>query len=197
MRIVNPKHLKELYAAAKAGDISEDGLIHRSVRPIGVYTTSFNGGQHEQVDFNLIPVEGLLYSMDVTYGAVAKPGGLYLAPFNGANPPDSTWTGANFTANAGEITATNPGFSNATRPAWTPGVATDPTGIDNLASRAVFNTVCPASSVIIAGVGLIANDSLRGGIVGKLCSAMRYDNPRTSDDGDAFEVGYSIILTDS
>lgn len=190
------KHEKEIAGFIRSGDFEEtpEGLlIHRSILASGRYVHSVNG-QDEKVDHNLIPAEGVAYILDSSLGAVAKITNWYLAVFSGNVNPASNWTAANFAAQASEITSTTEGYSNVTRPAWTPGSTTAGV-IGNLTSKAVFNIVC-TTSVNISGAGLLSSNT-RGGTSGTLVSASRFATVRQVYTGDAFELGYEVELQDS
>lgn len=191
------KHARDIAGFIKNGDFeqTEEGLlIHRSICAKGRYVHSVNGGQDERIDTNLVPAEGIAYFLNVALGASAKLSNWYLAVFSGGVTPAANWTAANFPANATEITSTTEGYSNVTRPAWTPGVATAGV-IGNLSTRAVFNIVC-TSTLNISGAALLS-DNVRGGVAGTLVSASRYGSVRVVNNGDAFELGYEVELTDS
>lgn len=175
-------------------EVSDGGiLIHSSALLRGKYITRVNG-EGEEGFFNLIPGEGIAAVLDVALGAQAKYAGFYLAPFANAVNPAANWTAANFTATAGEITSQVEGYSEATRPEWTP-AATSGGIIGNTASLATFSIVC-TSTLNISGMALLTSN-VRGGTSGALISAGRYPSVRVVNNGDGFEVGYTVQLTDS
>lgn len=189
-------HQKEIAQFVKNGDFEttpEGLLIHRSILARGRYTHSVNG-KDVQVDYNLIPTEGIAYILGAGLGATAKITNWFLTVFSGNVNPAASWTAANFTAQASEITSTSEGYSNVTRPAWTPGSVTAGV-IGNLTSKATFNIVC-TTSVNISGAALLSN-STRGGTTGVLASASRFGTVRQVYSGDAFELGYEVELQDS
>lgn len=143
---------------------------------------------------NLVPLEGLQYFLETGLAGNAALTSWYLALFSGAVNPVSTWTAANFTANASEIVSATEGYSNATRPQWTPG-AISGSKLGNLASLATYNIVC-TTSINISGAALLSN-STKGGTTGILASATRFDQVHTVNNGSTFEVGYEVELTDS
>ena len=196
MRSIPVDHQKEIAQFIKNGDFeqTDEGLlIHRSILARGRYTHSVNG-QDVRVDYNLIPTEGIAYILDSSLGATAKISAWYLAAFSGNVSPAANWTAANFASQASEITSTTEGYSNATRPTWTPG-ASSAGVIGNLASKAVFTIVC-TTSVNISGAGLLSSN-VRGGTSGVLVSASRFNSVRQVYNGDAFELGYEVELQDS
>jgi hypothetical protein len=192
------KHEKELRGFIEAGDYeASDGgiLIHRGIKMSGTYYDRILGVEDEfRVTPNLLPSQGIAFVLDVALGALDKAAGFYLAPFAGAVNPAANWTAANFTATASEITSGSEGYSNANRPTWTPGATVDGV-IDNLASLATFNIVC-TSTLNISGMALLTSN-VKGGTSGYLISATRYGSVRVVNNGDAFQVGYKIELTDS
>lgn len=190
------KYANDIAKFIESGDFeaTDEGLlIHRSILARGRYTHSVNG-QDVQVDPNLIPTEGITYILGSALGSTSKISTWYLAVFSGAVTPTASWTAANFASNASEITSTTEGYSNATRPAWTPGsVAAGVIG--NLSSKAVFNIVC-TTSVNISGAALLSSNT-RGGTSGVLVSASRFGTVRQVYSGDAFELGYEVELQDT
>ncbi|MGB1650244.1 MAG: hypothetical protein ACPHEP_04400 [Acidimicrobiales bacterium] len=189
-------HLKEMTQFVENGDfeVTDEGvLIHRGILAKGKYTHSING-EDVRVDTNLIPSEGIASILSVAFGADTQITAWYLAVFSGAVTPAANWTAANFTATASEITSNTEGYSDATRPAWTPGAVTNGV-IGNLASKATFNIVC-TTSVNIAGAALLSSNT-KGGTTGVLASATRFASTRQVYNGDAFELGYEIELQDT
>lgn len=175
-------------------EATDEGLlIHRSIIARGRYVHSVNG-QDERVDHNLIPTAGILYILDCALGADAQISNWYLAPFSGNVNPAASWTAANFTANASEITSNTEGYSNITRPQWTPGAAAAGV-IGNLDAKAQFNIIC-TTQINIAGAGLLSSN-VKGGTTGTLVSAARFAQVRTVYTGDVFELGYEVELTDT
>lgn len=169
-------------------------LIHGSILGRGRYVHSVNGGQDEQTDHNLLPAEGIKHILDVCLGATAKVTTWYLALIGGNVTPASNWTAATFAATASEIDNSAQGYSNTYRQAWVPGVATAGV-IGNLAARATFNIVA-STALSIYGAALMSSQT-RGGTTGVLISASRFANTRVQSNGDTFELGYEVELTDS
>lgn len=189
-------HQKEIAQFVRNGDYevtSEGLLIHKGILARGRYIHSVNGAD-EQIDPNLIPAEGIEYILNSAMGALAKISTWYLAVFSGAVNPAANWTAANFAATATEITSGTEGYSNLTRPTWTPAVASGGV-IGNVASKATFTIAC-TTSINISGAALLS-DSTKGGTSGKLASASRFGSVRQVYNGDSFELGYEVELTDS
>lgn len=190
------KHVKELASAVQRGEYEETSsgvLIKSSALLFGRYTTSVNG-EDEQVDYNLLPAEGLAYLLEAGLADGAAIANWYVAVYSGAVSPAANWTAANFAANATEITSPTEGYSNSTRPTWTPGSVVSGV-LGNLSSRATFSIVC-STTLNIAGAAVLSANT-KGGTTGKLISATRYGTVRVVNNGDSFGVGYEIGLTDS
>ena len=87
--------------------------------------------------------------------------------------PLANLTAASFPATASEITSNTEGYTEATRPIWTPSAPSANT-IDNLANKAAF-TIATASSLVVNGAALLS-ESAKGAVTGKLVSATKFDN---------------------
>lgn len=142
---------------------------------------------------NLLVDQGILKTLAVMWGADAKLANWYCTLFQNAVTPTGSLTAANVASTLGEITSTTQGFSNATRPAFVP-AAPAAYKITNTASKAAFNIVC-AGSINVEGAFLIS-DSARGGTTGVLASASRFPDAREFFNGETFDLGYEISLTD-
>lgn len=189
--------MKDVKRFVRNGDFvatPEGVLIHGCILARGHYVHSVNGRDVRR-DHNLVPTEGITYFLTVGLTAgQAKLSAWFLAPYSGNVDPAANWTAANFAGLATEITSATEGFSNTTRPVWTPGTVTAGV-LGNLAAKAVFNIVC-TTNVNIAGAGLLSNNT-RGGTSGTLASASRFASVRSVYNGDAFELGYEVELIDS
>lgn len=178
---------------AERFDVTSAGIYfpRQSVLAKGEYFHRVNKGAWE-LDPNLVVTEGLALMLNVALGAAAKPAGFFLALFAGAAAPAANWTAASFAATAGEITSLTEGYSQATRPAWTPAPANGGS-IDNFASVATFSIVT-SGTLTVTGAALLTNNT-RGGTTGALVSATKYAAARTFQNGDEFDVGYRMSLT--
>lgn len=176
-------------------DVTDDGiaLFGGALHANGFYIEGVRGGEMRRHK-NLVPDAGILHILNVAFGATAKPAAYYLAPFSGATSPAAGWTATNFTANASEITSLSEGFSNVTRPACTFGAAATGT-IDNYSALAAFNVVC-STYIDVTGLGLLTVNT-RGGTTGVLASATKFSVARRVNNGDVWDAGYQIELTDS
>jgi hypothetical protein len=140
----------------------------------------------------LLVDEGILKTLNVMYFSDAKLPNWYVTLFNGAAAPTGSLKASNFAATMSEITSTTEGFSNITRPQWvTTGAVAGV--INNLQAKAQFNVVT-ASSITVTG-GALISDNARGGTTGVLSSASKFTSSRELFDGETFELGYQISLT--
>lgn len=193
---INTKHHKEFTKFIQDGDYEmTDGgiLIHGSAVASGKYYHTVNG-EDLRIDPNLLPAEGILEILEVYFSAGTKPNTFYLSLFTNNTPPLSTWTAANYEANAAENTSQTEGYSGTNRPTWVPGAAAAGK-IGNLTGRASY-TIVATTTVSFWGAGMHTAQA-RGATSGTLPSSTRFAAQRTLNDTDTFELGYEIELTDS
>lgn len=171
-------------------EVTDGGILFPTAGALafGEYVHTSNG-EDERVDHNIITTEGLNHLLMVGLSSTAKLNNFYLGLFSGAYTPVAALTAATFSATATEITAASPGYSQTTRPAWTPAAAAAG-AIDNTASRAAYTIV---GTVTIRGAGLLSSN-VKGGATGVLISAARFSADRIQYDGDTFELGYRVRL---
>jgi hypothetical protein len=143
-------------------------------------------------DRNLVVDQGIMKALAVMFHTDTKIANWYVSMFNGAATPTNALTAANVAATMSEITSLTEGFSNATRPAWTPS-APAANVISSSASKAVFNIVA-TTSITATGAFIVSSDT-RGGTSGTLWSAARFDAERELFNGETFELGYQTSLT--
>lgn len=186
-------------AAASAlakGDfqVTDGGILfpRQGILASGEYFGRVNSGKWDKEGDNLITTEGLAHLLNVALGATPKPTGYYLALFSGSASPAANWTAGGFAAAANEITSMSEGYTAATRPVWTPGVASAGS-IDNMTTVASV-TIATASALNVTGAALLTN-STRGGTGGVLVSASKYAAARTFQNNDTYEIGYRLNLT--
>lgn len=189
-------NLKTVVAAAIAAGTVEttaDGAIfkHGGISVKGEYFDRVNGGEWTRTE-NLVVNEGLAHILNVALGTKAKSANYYLALFSGATAPTATWTAANFASVASEIVSNTEGYTNATRPVWTPAEASG-NSIDNMVTAASL-TIATASTLTVTGAALLTA-SAKGATTGVLVSATKYAAPRQFQNGDIYEVGYRLSLT--
>jgi hypothetical protein len=136
------KHSPEILAYLRNHqyETSDAGIVFPKAHAVaaGMYAHRVNGGEWSY-DPNLLPSEGLTYLLSLL-GAGTKLTTWYIAPYAGAISPGSNWTAANFASTASEITSGSEGYTNATRPTWTPGTAAADT-INNNASPVTIEQV--------------------------------------------------------
>lgn len=197
------RHNREFARALAAGkwERTDDGGIYFPAQKAiahGMYVLSVNGGPDEYVK-NMLPTEGLNSLLDVQFNSATQITAWYLALFSGNVSVASTWTAANFAANATEITSTTEGYTNATRPAFTPFAAASAGSISNMdgsGNGKVVFTFATASSVTVRGVAMLSSN-VRGGTTGKLSSASRLPADKVLANAETLAVGYSIQLSSS
>lgn len=176
-------------------EISDSGVFFPNMRVMvqGIYTHDVNG-MDERSDKNIVVTEGLNHMLDTVLHDGTKVSTWYIKLFSANTTPLSTWTAANFTSNANEITSNTEGYSESTAPAFVEAAASAGS-ISNTANKAAF-TIATASSVNVWGAALSSN-STKGGTTGVLMSASKFSAVRTLYNTDIFNVGYTLSLTSS
>lgn len=162
-----------------------------AARGAGVYVHSVNGAD-EQISHNNLPDEGLIYLLNVGLNNATKLTPWYLALYAANYTPLAGLTAASFPATASEITSGTEGYSETTRPVWTPTAPTTPL-IDNLLNKAAF-TIVTASSLTVYGAALLS-EAAKGAVTGKIMSATKFAAARTLYDTDVFNLAYRVTLT--
>ncbi len=166
-------------------------LPRQGILVSGEYFDRINGGEWQHT-CNLVVNEGLAHLLNVAMGGKAKASGYYLALFSGATAPAANWTAANFAAVSSEIVSLTEGYTNATRPQWTP-TDTTTNQIDNFTATATV-TIATSSQLNVTGAALLTNN-VRGSTSGTLISASKYSAARTFQDGDVYDIGYRLSFT--
>lgn len=167
-------------------------LTRQGIMASGMYVHDVNG-LDERSDSNLITAEGLNYMLDVALKDGTKLASWYVAISSGNVSPVGTWTAANYTANATEITSNSTGYAETTRPAYTPGTISSGS-VDNTASRAAFTVELPSGTLTVWGAAILSSN-VKGGTAGKLLSATKFSASRTLYDADVLNIGYTLTLT--
>lgn len=185
-----------LLGALERGEYTENGnqITFNKLGGIsfkGEYFHRVNGGEWSCAE-NLVVNEGISHILNVALGGKAKTSKYYLALFSGNTAPAPTWTAANFASVASEIVSGIEGYSNATRPEWTPAETTG-NSIDNMAAAAQL-TIATSGTLTVTGAALLTN-STKGGTTGVLISASKYPVARTFQNGDVYEIGYRLSAT--
>lgn len=162
-----------------------------TIQAKGEYYERINGGEWAKSS-NLVTDEGLTHILNTTFGTTPKPQGYYIALFSAAATPQANWTAQNFASTASEIVSMSEGYEGATRPKWMP-ANTDTNSIDSLKSAAKF-TIKTDSTLTVQGAALLTSAN-KGGTDGVLVSAIKFNAPRTFQNGDVYEIGYRLSLT--
>jgi hypothetical protein len=172
-------------------DIRRQKELGSTMRAFGHYWEIVNG-KLVNVFHNALPTEGLNNCLNTWLGATAKPAAWYLGLYATAINPAAGWTAANVVATAGEITSAVEGYTQATRPVFTPNAAA--AGVcDSVGSEAQY-TIATATELLVEGCFLIS-DNVRGGTTGKLGSAARYPLTRHLQNADDYRLGFRVTLT--
>ncbi|KLD64487.1 hypothetical protein Y882_06975 [Dyella japonica DSM 16301] len=176
-------------------DITDNGvIIGGEIKAAGTYFHRVR--QRElafQADGNRVVSQGLLKILGIALYNDAKLPAFYLALCSGNTPITDDLAASNFAATMNEITSQTEGYTSATRPQWVPSAPAAGV-IGNLANKASYQ-IETAASVTITGAGLLS-DNGRGSTAGVLVSASLFANPRTVFDGETFDLGYQVSLTD-
>ena len=182
-------------------EISEGGIHFpkQGVMAAGVYVHDVNG-EDQREDANIVTSEGLAHMLDVALHDAAKTATWYFRLFSANTTPLYSWTAANFTANATEITSNTEGYSETTGQAFVEDDAvaagassTASASITNSANKAAF-TIATATSVSVWGAGLLSS-STKGGTTGTLMSASKFAAVRDLYNTDVFNLSYTLSLT--
>ena len=190
------KHAGEFgrYLRNRQFEVTDDGGIHfarASAVAQGGYVHDVNG-LDERFDKNLLPDEGLIYLLSVGLNNGTKLATWYLSLYAANYTPLAGLTAASYPATASEITSNTQGYTESTRPVWTPTAPTTPL-IDNLANKASF-TIATASSLTVNGAALLS-EATKGAVTGKLVSATKFSAARTLYNTDVFNLAYRVQLT--
>lgn len=173
-------------------EMTEDGILmpDAGVLAKGQYFISSPGYEDEVTD-NTLTYEGLNYLLECGLRGAPQLSEFYIALFTNNYTPTAALKASNFAATAGEITSATEGYSEATRPVWTPNPAVD--GVMDSVGNLCHYTIATTSSVMIRGAAMLS-DSPKGATTGKLISAARFDNDREHFNGDVFTTGYRVSL---
>ena len=166
---------------------TELGLFVPSERSLvkGMFCYGKRGEELEYSD-NRVVTEGLNYLVGVALKGVTQIANWYIAPFSGAVTVQATWTAANFTSGATEVT----GYESVTRPAWTGGsVATG--AVDSFAAKAEIKAT---SNITVRGAGMISN-STKSVTTGTLLGASRFGSDKVLDVDEILDIGYGLTIT--
>ncbi len=190
------KHAGEFgrYLRNRQFEVTDDGGLYfarAAAVAQGGYLHDVNG-LDERFDKNLLPDEGLIYLLSVGLNNGTKLPTWYLSLYAANYTPLADLTAASYPATASEITSNTEGYTESTRPIWTPTAPTTPL-IDNLANKAAF-TIATASSLTVNGAALLS-EATKGAVTGKLVSATKFSAARTLYNTDVFNLAYRVQLT--
>lgn len=140
---------------------------------------------------NTVVDEFLVSGLEQLFGATAKIGTYYIAPFAGNVTPTGSWTAANFASNSTEFT----NYSEASRVLWDVGsVAAN--AIGNVSNRAVF-TIAAGAQTTIWGAGLLSAQA-KSATSGVLVAAARAGAARDNlVENDVIQISYEISFQDA
>lgn len=159
----------------------------------GFYQTRINDGRWSEPDHNLLPTEGLNFTLDLLGNNIAAAAG-YIALHANTTTPIAGHNAAGYTATYSEITSGSEGYSQSTRVLWDTSVAAS-AAVNNYAAPASY-TIVTASTLTVNGAGLLTV-STKGGTTGALLSASKFAATRTLSNTDSFQVKYQIGMTSS
>lgn len=149
-------------------------------------------GHDTQVADNLVTDQGLILAIIDLLAGGAQITSWYLMPFKNNATPQSTWTGANVSANAGEHT----NYDEANRVQF---IFPDPTtiitpSISNAASLAV-TTIGSGADKTLWGGTVVSNSTKGGNSAGDKCAAaVKFAAARSGlQTGDG--IGWQYMLT--
>ena len=187
---VMQKHRREFMRSFRNGywETNDAGLLVMKQQKAlfgGAFIHDVNGVDEQiaRIDFNLLPNESLDNWLDVHLAAGTQITAWYTALYGGNVSPASTWTAANFDANATEIDDYDEGF----RQTWTPGSVSGQS-VDNLAAKAAFTI---SATVTVWGAAILS-DNTKSGTAGILLAASKFTSSRDLEDDDVFNIGYTF-----
>ncbi len=190
----------DLRAGVKTGAQVVAGLIARNTVRADLPKGSFKGhwkvecvGADGKVKWveerdNLITTAGVVKLMDAAF----KTGLASPTWYVGLIATNSTFLIADTMASHGSWTDSVP-YSNATRPAWTPGsiTGTSTVSVDNSGSVASF-TINASATVLGA---FLVDSSTKSGTTGNLYAEVAFGASRAVVSGDTLNVTYTLTAT--
>ncbi len=189
---LKPQWLRELQRNLRnhRWEETDEGLLIGTTEVRGDLDVFAPDGLGWRKERNLLTTEGKTLAWSILIGSTAKVTTWYVAPASGNVSYSASWTAANFTANATELTTE---YSELARVEYSEGAAAAG-AISNTASPAVF-TSASASPVSIWGCGLLSA-SAKGATTGALLAASKYTTARTlAESGDKLSVAWTLTLT--
>lgn len=190
--ILSARHREEALSAIRRHkyEVAPGGIVIPSMKLAigGVFETAKGDGPWD-VAPNLIVTEGLNHILGVALAQATQKLAFYIAPFGGNVSVAGTWTGANFAANATELTTA---YSEANRVEWEKGsVAAGSVG--NSATPAVF-TFAAGGPYTVRGVALL-EASGKGATTGVLIAAARLAADKVMSEAEELRVKYTLSAT--
>lgn len=136
---------------------------------------------------NIVPDEGILDILDVYFSQGSQHAAFYVSIFTGSVTPSSSYTAANYPANATEATTQ---YQESTRVLWAPDAAAA-NGIVNDGTPAVF-TIASGGPYTIRGAGL-HTVSTKGATTGKLPAAAAFSTAKSNMvEDELLRIKYAI-----
>jgi hypothetical protein len=190
------KHAAEFgrYLRNKQYEVTDTGAVLFSKAKAlgsGTYFHDVNG-RDEMTDSNLLPDAGLIYLLTSGLTNGTRFPVWHLSLFAANYTPVPGLVASSYPATASEIVSLSEGYTETTRPVWTPTAPTTPL-VDNLANKAVF-TIATASTLVINGAAM-HSEATKGAITGNLISATRFSAARSLFNTDTFNLAYRVQLT--
>ena len=197
------KHAGEVFhrMTRRQYDITDDGSIYLGAMHAtvgGAMGTSHRpvGGEFGpwQIAHNKLPTEGLIQLVGAGVGVLPQITQFYIAPYSGNVTPASSWTGANFAANATEFTA----YDAATRLPWTITAPTTTPTVDNGAAIAAATLTFAAGGPYNLYGAAVLQSAAKSAVTGKILMCLRFPNPRLNmGAGDDLAFHYGLTLADA
>lgn len=196
---MNMQALSRLSRAAKA-DLGRNLRDHRyEISPAGILFPRANlylGGAFrswvnradEQIDPNVVTLQGLTYALKAALAGFAQISSWYVAPFSGNVEPTTALTAANFVATQTEFT----NYDEATRVAWAQ---------DAESGQLITNDADKADFTIAAGGGTVwgaalTSASAKSAVTGTLLACSKFSNARVLLEDDVLTLEYTITAAD-
>lgn len=195
------KHIREFsrYVRNHKYDFTESGVYfpRASAHLSGVYEHWITGYESDiRRDCNVIPLEGQVHVLGVTFKSVTPVATWYLGLHSGTGAEDSAVTAATYNATYSEIQAQSGdpgGYTSATRITWaSDAIDTGNTELVNDTTPAAF-TISTTTTCVVNGAWM-TNKSGRTDYTGYAMSITKFSATRNLADTDVFNLKYTIDL---
>jgi hypothetical protein len=164
-------------------------LLIDNIRISGRVTISQNG--KSEIFANALSDEGRKHILDVIIGASSKIDNWYLAPASGNVSYQTSWTAANWAANATELTTQ---YTNSTRILYVDNAAQAVGGVMSN-SDSPFTVTSAIDNVVLWGGGLMSV-STKAATTGTLLSLVKFSSARTLvTAGDSLQISWPVTLS--